>query len=74
MIINKSKIYKYPLMKKYSYKTMSHAMRASYTPFHRQNYRSGRDAEKRLGTNITGKNLLPPSVVCFFFGNKDSCH
>ena len=30
--------------------------------FHRQNYRSKRDAEKRLGTNTTGKNLL---VCCF---------
>ena len=28
------------------------------TPFQRQNYRSERDAEKRLGTNTTGK-------ICF---------
>ena len=34
------------------------------TPFYRQNYRSERDAEKRLGTNTTRKNLLYPPVVC----------
>ena len=32
-------------------------------------------AEKRLGTNITtGKNLLPPSVVCCFSATKTLCH
>ena len=52
----------------YQLKTLTMCFRNSvifwFKPFRRQSYRSERDAEKRLGTNTTGKYLRPPQVVC----------